>query len=151
MVTGWNAGCKNTNTQKEPPHGNFRTAVLCTHDQKGEGRRVFVRAWGAGALLAADGCEACLQIGDDVINVLGTDGQADGVLIDLLLGQFLIVQLAVGGRGRVDDQALYVRNVCQQGEDLQVVNELEGFFAAALDVEGKMDAPPLGKYFSYRA
>ena len=122
----------------------------CTHDQKGEVRRVFVRAWGTGGLLAADGCEACLQISDDVINVLGTDGQADGVLIDLLFGQLLIVQLAVGGGGRMDDQALHVCNVCQQGEDLQVVNELEGFLAATLDVEGE-DAPPLGKYFSYRA
>ena len=151
MVTGWNAGCKNTNTQKRTAARKFRAAVLCTHDQKGEGRRVFVRAWGAGGLFAADGCEASFQIGDDVINVLGADGQADGVLIDLLLGQLLIVQLAVGGGGRVDDQTLHVCNVCQQGEDLQVVNELEGFFAAALDVEGKMDAPPLGKYFSYRA
>ena len=85
----------------------------------------FCQSMGAGALLAADGCEACLQIGDDVIDMLSADGQADGVLIDLLLGQLLIVQLAVGGGSRMDDQALYVCNVCQQGEDLQVVNELE--------------------------
>ena len=100
---------------------------------------------GAGALLAADGCEACLQIGDDVIDVLGADGQADGVLIDLLLGPLLIIQLAVGGGGRVDDQTLHVRNVCQQGEDLQVVNELEGFFAAALDVEGEDGCAAVGE------
>ena len=106
---------------------------------------------GAGALLAADGCEASLQIGDDVINVLGADGQADGVRIDLLLGQLLIVQLAVGGGGRMDDQALHVCNVCQQGEDLQVVNELEGSSRPPLMLKVKMDAPPLGKYFSYRA
>ena len=92
-----------------------------------------------------DGCEAGFQIGDDVIDVLGTDGQADGVLIDLLLGQLLLVQLAVGGGGRVDDQALYVCNVCQQGEDLQVVNELEGFFAAALDVEGEDGCAAVGE------
>ena len=55
---------------------------------------------GAGGLFAADGCEACLQIGDDVIDMLSADGQADGVLIDLLFGQLLIVQLAVGGGGR---------------------------------------------------
>ena len=99
----------------------------------------------AGALLAADGCEACLQIGDDVIDVLGADGQADGVLIDLLLGQLLIVQLAVGGGGRVDDQTLHVCNVCQQGEDLQVVNELEGFFVATLDVEGEDGCAAVGE------
>ena len=37
-------------------------------------------------LLAADGCKTGFQIGKDVINVLGADGQADGVLVDLLLG-----------------------------------------------------------------
>ena len=44
----------------------------------------------AGELLAADGCEASLEVGDDVVDVLGADGQADGVLVDLLLGQLLI-------------------------------------------------------------
>ena len=83
--------------------------------------------------------------------MLGADGQTDGVLVDLLLGQLLIVQLAVGGGSRVDDQALHVSDVGQQREHLQVINKLEGLFTAALDVEGEDGAPPLGKYFSYRA
>ncbi len=83
------------------------------------------RRSGESDLLTADSCEACLQIGDDIIDVLGADGQADGVLVDLLLGQLLIVQLAVGGGCRVDDQTLHIRNVCQQREDLQVIDELE--------------------------
>ena len=58
--------------------------------------------------------------------MLGADGQADGVLVDLLLGQLGIVQLAVGGGSRVDDQALHVGHVGQQGEDLQVVDEAVG-------------------------
>ena len=37
-------------------------------------------------LLAADGCKTGFQIGKDVIDVLSADGQADGVLVDLLLG-----------------------------------------------------------------
>ncbi len=49
----------------------------------------------AGELFAADGREASLEVGDDVVDVLGADGQADGVLVDLLLGQLLIGQLAV--------------------------------------------------------
>ena len=49
----------------------------------------------AGESLAADSCEASLEVGDDVVDVLGADGQADGVLVDLLLGQFRIGQLAV--------------------------------------------------------
>ena len=92
------------------------------------------RRSGESDLLTADSCEACLQIGNDIIDVLGADGQADGVLVDLLLGQLLIVQLAVGGGSGVDDKALHIRNVCQQREDLQVIDELECFLAAALDV-----------------
>ena len=76
--------------------------------------------------------------------MLGADGQADGVLIDLLLGQLLIVQLAVGGGGRVDDKALHVRYVGQQREDLQVINEGKGLLAAALDVKGKDGCTAVG-------
>ena len=77
--------------------------------------------------------------------MLGADGQTDGVLVDLLLGQLLIVQLAVGGGSRVDDQALDVGNVGQQGEDFQVVNELECFLAAALDVKGEDGSASVGE------
>ena len=77
--------------------------------------------------------------------MLGADGQADGVLVDLLLGQFGVVQLAVGGGSRVDDQALHVGHVGQQGEDLQVVDELEGFLAAALDIKGKDGGAAVGE------
>ena len=96
-------------------------------------------------LLAADGCEAGFQIGKDIINVLGADGQADGVLVDLLLGQLGIGQLAVSGGGRVDDKALHVRYVGQQREDLQVVDELECFLTAALDVEGEDGSAAVGE------
>ena len=105
------------------------------------------RAGKQGGLLAADGCKTGFEVGEDVVDVLSADGQADGVLVDLLLGQFGVVQLAVGGGSRVDDQALHVGHVGQQGEDLQVVDELEGLLAAALDIKGKDGAPPLGKYF----
>ena len=52
-----------------------------------------------------DCLECLLQIGDQVVGILGTDGQADGVLVDALVQQFLLAELAVGGGGRVDDQA----------------------------------------------
>ena len=95
--------------------------------------------------LAADGCEASLEVGDDVVDVLGADGQADGVLVDLLLGQLLIGQLAVSGGSRVDDQTLDVGHICQQREDLQVVDELECFLTAALDVEGEDGSAAVGE------
>ena len=65
--------------------------------------------------------------------------------------QLFVIQLAVGGGSRVDDQTLHISNVCQQREDLQVIDKLECFLAAAFDVEGEDGSPPLGKYFSYRA
>ena len=48
-------------------------------------------------LLTADSCEACLQIGNDIIDVLGAYGQADGVLVDLLLSKFIVRGAALGG------------------------------------------------------
>ena len=98
-----------------------------------------------GELLAADGCKTGFEVGEDVVDVFGADGQADGVLVDLLLGQFGVVQLAVGGGSRVDDQTLHVGHVGQQGEDLQVVDELEGLLAAALDMKGKDGGTAVGK------
>ena len=83
--------------------------------------------------------------------MLGADGQADGVLVDLLLGQLGVGQLAVGGGGRVDNKALHVRHVGQQREDLQVVDEGKASSRPPLMLKVKMDAPPLGKYFWYRA
>ena len=76
--------------------------------------------------------ETGLQVSDDIINMLRADGQADGVLLDILLRQFLRGQLRMGGGVGVDDQALYIRHVGQQGEELQIVNEGEGFLLATL-------------------
>ena len=87
--------------------------------------------------LLLDCLECLLQIGDQVVGILGTDGQADGVLVDALVQQFLLAQLAVGGGSRVDDQALHVSNVSQQAENLQVVNESMRFLNSALDLEGE--------------
>ena len=63
----------------------------------------------------------------------------------VLIGQLLIVQLAVGGGSRVDDQTLHVSDVGQQREHLQVINKLEGLFTAALDVEGEDGSTAVGE------
>ena len=67
--------------------------------------------------------------------MLRADGQADGVGLDALIQQLLLGQLAVGRGGRVNDQTLDVRNIGQQGENFQIVDELVSFFLSALDVE----------------
>ena len=101
--------------------------------------------------LLFDCLECLLQIGDQVVGILGTDGQADGVLVDALVQQFLLAELAVGGGGRVDHQGLDIGYVGQQGEDFQAVDKLVRFLLLPLMLKVKMDAPPFGKYFSYSA
>ena len=109
------------------------------------GNKLDEKALGKIEGLLLDCLECLLQIGDQVVGILGTDGQADGVLVDLLLGQLGIGQLAVGGGGRVDDKALHIRHVGQQRENLQVVDEGKGLLAAALDVKGKDGCAAVGE------
>ena len=45
----------------------------------------------------------------------------------------------------MDDQALDVGNVGQQGEDFQIVDELECFLAAALDIKGEDGSAAVGE------
>ena len=77
--------------------------------------------------------------------MLGTDGQADRVLLDAHIGQFFIVELAVRGGSGVNDQALHIGNIGQQAEQLEVINKLESFLTAALDLESKDGAAAIGE------
>ena len=63
-------------------------------------------------------CKAIFQIRDDVIDMLGTDGQTDGALLDALIQQFLFGKLGMSRGCRMDHQALHICHICQQGEDL---------------------------------
>ena len=69
--------------------------------------------------------------------MLRADGQADGVRPDALIEQLLRRELGMRRRGRVDDEALDVRDVGQQGEDLQVVDEAVRLGLAARDLKGE--------------
>ena len=66
------------------------------------------------ALSSRHSGEAFLQVGDNIVDMLGADGQSDGVRAYALVQQFLEGELGVGGGGRVDDQGLHVRHVSQQ-------------------------------------
>ena len=92
-----------------------------------------------------DSVKSLCQIGDDVVDMLGADRQADRVLLNADVGQFLGGELGMGGGGRVDDQALHISDVRQQREDLQVVDERKGFLLAALDVECKDGRAAVGE------
>ena len=60
------------------------------------GNKLDEKALGKIEGLLLDCLECLLQIGDQVVGILGTDGQADGVLVDALVQQFLVAELAVG-------------------------------------------------------
>ena len=77
--------------------------------------------------------------------MLGADGETDRVAVDALIGQFLVAQLRMGGRRRVDDQRLDVRDVGQQGEDLESVDKGVRLLLSALDVEGEDAGPAVGE------
>ena len=88
-------------------------------------------------LIRSDGGEALVKVGDDIVDVLGADGKADGRRRDALIEKLLLGQLGVrGGRG-MDDEGLDIRNVCKQRENFQMVDEAEGRLLPALDLKGE--------------
>ena len=89
--------------------------------------------------------EGLLQVGNDVLGVLQTNGQAHGVGVNALIALLGLVQLGMGGAGGMDDQALGVGHVGQQAEQLQPVNEGLGLFGAAFDADGEDGTGAVGE------
>ena len=56
----------------------------------------------------SDFVEGLGEVGEDVVDVLGADAEADGTGVDGLLGLLLGGELRVGGRGGMDYEALDV-------------------------------------------
>ena len=70
-------------------------------------------------------CLECLvQVLNDIIDILSSDGKTDGVWFDSLIQQFFLGALAVSGGCRMDHQRFYVGNVSQQREQFQIVDEI---------------------------
>lgn len=88
------------------------------------------------ALLVQRG-KGLLQIPNDVLGVLGTNGKTDCRGRNVLLGKLLGRKLGVRGGSRVHDERLDVGHVGEQREHLQVVDELPSSLLAALDLEGE--------------
>ena len=91
--------------------------------------------------------EAFFKVGDDVVDVLRADRQANGVRADAARKQLLFRQLRMRRRRGMDHKRLDVRDVCQQREDLQRVDESVGFLLPALDVEGEDGRTSVGEVF----
>ena len=69
--------------------------------------------------------------------MLGSYGEPDGVGLNTLVQELLLRELGVSGGSGVDHKALDVCHIGQQGEDLQMIDEIPGFFLAALDLKGE--------------
>ena len=86
---------------------------------------------------ALGGAEAGVEVGQDVLERLEADGQADQVGGDAGGGLLGLGQLRVGGRRRVDGQAADVADVGQVAEQLEPLDEAPARLLAALDAEGE--------------
>src|SRR5437762_14225670 len=71
------------------------------------------------------------KVGDEVIDVLETNREADEVRGGARGNLLLRLQLRVGRGGRVDDQRLRVADVGEETEDLHVVDQLAAGIHAA--------------------
>src|ERR671910_349587 len=89
------------------------------------------------ALTASRPTECLIQVAQDVVDGLETDGEPDVVGGDA--GRPLLVhgELGVGSRGRVDDQALRVADVREQAVQLQPVYEPLAFLQTTVYPEAE--------------
>ena len=85
--------------------------------------------------LELDSVESLVEVVDDVFVVFRTDGEADRCRRNTCSGEFFRSEFRVGRGVRVHHQALHVGHVSEQAENLEAVDELEGFGLAALHVE----------------
>ena len=81
--------------------------------------------------------EGLIEICNDVIDILGADRQTDRIGEDALFHELRSVQLRVSGACRVDHERFYVRYVREQGEELQIIDELLCLGFTALDAESE--------------
>ena len=96
------------------------------------------------ALLVQRG-EGLLQIPNDILGVLGTDGKTNRGGRDVLLGELLGRELGVRGGSRVHDERLDVGHVGEQREHLQMIDELPGGLLATLDLKGEDRSAAVGE------
>ena len=75
------------------------------------------------------------QILDQIVGVLEPDRQAHQPVADAELGALRRRQPLMRGGGRMRDQALGVAEIVGDGDQLEPIEEAEGAFLAALDLE----------------
>ena len=86
-------------------------------------------------------------IGDYVVNVLGTCGDADIVTRYTGGNLFLFIELLMCRAGRVDHQCFAVADVSKMARQFDTVDELNAGLLAAFDTEAKYGALTIGQIF----
>ena len=81
--------------------------------------------------------ECLLKICDDIIDMFGADGQADGVWPDALIQQFFRRVLRVRGGCRMDNQRFDIGHIGQQREKFQMINPIPGVTLVSLQIESE--------------
>lgn len=77
------------------------------------------------------------KISNYIIDMLGTDGETDGIGLNTLINKLFFGELAVSGGSGVNDKALNIGNIGKQREYLQTIDELVRFFHAPLNLKGE--------------
>ena len=67
---------------------------------------------------ASDRLKSAFQILNNIINVLGSDGETDGIRFDSLIQKLFLGQLGMSCGCRVNHQAFHIGYIRQQGENL---------------------------------
>ena len=88
-----------------------------------------------------------LQVSNNIIDVLSTDGKADRVRINSLLHEFLLIQFRMRRTGRMDHQGLHICNICKKTEQLQSVDEILRLLRSALNAECEYGARSVREVF----
>ena len=78
-----------------------------------------------------------LQVGDDIINMLCSDGEANGCRTDTCLKQLCLVQLRMGGAGWVYHERLHIGHIRQEREEFKTFSKLSRIIFRTFDIEGE--------------
>lgn len=84
------------------------------------------------------------EVGEDVVDVLHANREANGGGGDVLLREFFGTHLGMGGGVGVNDEALHIGDVGEEGEDLEIVDEAPGIVLRTGNLEGEDAARTLG-------
>src|SRR6266403_1874052 len=78
------------------------------------------------------GAQRLGAVGDDIVGIFETDREPDHVLAHAGLRQRLFIHLAMGGRGRMQDQGLRIADIGEMRGEAQRLDEAPAGLAPAL-------------------